>query len=372
MATEVLLALVRANIAAAAAILVVLLLRRPAGRLFGPEAAYVLWLCAPAAMFGAVFALTTQAHPRHAAKALNQSAKVWLAAPDHANDLLALWLVGVVAAAGLVLWNQLRFLAAMWAGRAGPAVLGVVHTRLVVPDDFAERFTEEERKLVRAHERAHVDRRDTRANALLVLVQCLCWFNPLLHVGARALRLDQELACDAAVIARRPRDRRRYAETLLKTQLMRTVTAPLGCHWAAPGLQSAGGADRHADPALAPPGAAGCRRGTAGRTGVGPLLRRLGSPAGAAAVGRGRHHPADDPAARSGLGVGDDRRLRLPLARPQSRDRHARYRRQPDDPRAGRRWPGLVGMEARRCRVARLDSERAALCRHLPRRLSGP
>ena len=236
MATEVLLALVRANIAAAAAILVVLLLRRPARRLFGAQAAYILWLCAPAAMLGAVFALTTSTHPRHAAKALNQSAKAWLAAPEHASGLLALWLVGAAAAFGFVAWSQLRFLAAARAGRAGPAVTGVFHARLVVPGDFAERFTPEERRLVRAHERAHIDRSDARANALSVLVQCLCWFNPLLHVAARAMRLDQELACDATVLARLPRERRRYAETLLKTQLVRGGPPPLGCHWAARGI----------------------------------------------------------------------------------------------------------------------------------------
>ena len=84
---------------------------------------------------------------------------------------------------------------------------------------------------MRAHERAHIGRGDIRANALLVLAQCLCWFNPLLHIGAHALRLDQELACDAAVVARRPSVRRRYAETLLKTQLLRGSAAPLGCNW---------------------------------------------------------------------------------------------------------------------------------------------
>ena len=214
MATELLLALIRANIAVSAAIVLALLLRRPARRLFGPQAAYALWLAAPAAMLGAVCALTTSAHPRHAAKALNQSAKAWLSAPDHVGALLAVWLFGVAAAVCFVTWSQMRVLASARAGVAGPAVLGVVHARLVTPDDFAERFTSEERALVRAHERAHIGRGDIRANALLVLAQCLCWFNPLLHM-----------------VARRPSVRRRYAETLLKTQLLRGSAAPLGCNW---------------------------------------------------------------------------------------------------------------------------------------------
>jgi beta-lactamase regulating signal transducer with metallopeptidase domain len=55
----------------------------------------------------------------------------------------------------------------------------------------------------------------------------------MVHWAAACLRTDQELACDAAVIARHPGLRRRYAETLLKTQLAPTAL-PLGCYWPAP------------------------------------------------------------------------------------------------------------------------------------------
>lgn len=231
MATEVLLALIRANIAASVAIAVVLLLRARGRRLFGAQVAYALWLAVPAAMLGALFNASDAAGPTSAATG---AARAWLAGPGHAEGLLTLWLVGVAAALVLVVWSQLRFLAAARAGRAGPAITGIVHARLVVPTDFADRFTPEERRLVRAHEQAHMDRLDVRANAWAVLVQCLGWFNPALHLAARAMRLDQELACDATVVARLPRERRRYAETLLKTGLVHE-RLPLGCHWAARG-----------------------------------------------------------------------------------------------------------------------------------------
>jgi beta-lactamase regulating signal transducer with metallopeptidase domain len=67
---------------------------------------------------------------------------------------------------------------------------------------------------------------------VIALIQCLSWFNPLIHLAAREARLDQELACDAAVLAHRAGQKRRYAETLLKTQLG-AIAAPLGCHWLA-------------------------------------------------------------------------------------------------------------------------------------------
>jgi beta-lactamase regulating signal transducer with metallopeptidase domain len=101
-----------------------------------------------------------------------------------------------------------------------------------MPHDAEAQFTAEERTLIRAHERTHIDRGDPRTNGFIALGQCLFWFNPMVHLAARTARLDQELACDAQVLAHRTGQRRRYAETLLKTQLG-GIAAPLGCHWLA-------------------------------------------------------------------------------------------------------------------------------------------
>src|SRR6185295_15642644 len=74
---------------------------------------------------------------------------------------------------------------------------------------------------------AHLAQGDPLINALVVSLQCANWFNPFVLIGARALRLDQELAADAAVLATAAR--RPYAEAILKTQIM--VGAPLGAAW---------------------------------------------------------------------------------------------------------------------------------------------
>jgi beta-lactamase regulating signal transducer with metallopeptidase domain len=233
MPTDVLLALARANLAASAAILVVFALRRPAQRLFGAQLAYALWLVIPAAALGALMTLSAESQSG-VRSAWSGLVRAWLAEPGHAAGLIALWLGGAVASLVFVALMQWRFHAAAAAGRAGPAVVGLVHGRMVLPADFSGRFSAEERRLICAHERAHIDRLDTRANGLAVLIQCLGWFNPLLHLAARAMRLDQELACDTVVIAREPFARRRYAETLLKSQLVQTPL-PLGCRWVARG-----------------------------------------------------------------------------------------------------------------------------------------
>jgi TonB family protein len=116
------------------------------------------------------------------------------------------------------------------AAPLGPAVIGLWKPRLVLPSDFTRRYSPEEQALVLEHERQHLRRGDLPAQALCSLLRCLFWFNPLVHAAATRFRLDQELACDAAVLARHPDARRRYGEVMLKTQLA-DFGLPLGCHW---------------------------------------------------------------------------------------------------------------------------------------------
>ena len=96
-------------------------------------------------------------------EATNDHALAWLSAGGHAGALIAVWLSGAVVAAAAVAWGHGRFSAALRAGRAGPAAVGLFQPKLVLPTDFAARFTAEERRLIRAHELAHIDRGDLRA-----------------------------------------------------------------------------------------------------------------------------------------------------------------------------------------------------------------
>jgi beta-lactamase regulating signal transducer with metallopeptidase domain len=261
-------ALLRVNLAGAAAILLVIALRRPARRLFGAQAAYRLWalvllaglavllpartMTAPAygananVMAGPAFAAAAPGPPTKTPAAIQRTPPRSVPIPvSPADALFAAWLGGVALSVGVLAWRQWRFLAMLGrlrrsdeglflAERAGvgPAVVGCIAPRVVVPADFAQRFSPDEQAVVLAHERAHLARQDARANGLLVLAQCLCWFNPLAHLAARLVRLDQELACDAQVVGRYPAARRCYAEALLKTQIAATPL-PLGCYWPA-------------------------------------------------------------------------------------------------------------------------------------------
>jgi beta-lactamase regulating signal transducer with metallopeptidase domain len=169
-------------------------------------------------------------------------------AMDWSVVFIAAWVAGAFAMAALLMRRQLRFVASLGrlepvAGASprllraqntgvGPVVIGVLRPRIIAPADFERCFAVDEQALILAHERTHLLTGDTAINAAVCVAQCLGWFNPLVHVAARLLRIDQELACDAAVIGRFPEARRRYAELLLKTQLI-AEPLPLGCHWPA-------------------------------------------------------------------------------------------------------------------------------------------
>jgi beta-lactamase regulating signal transducer with metallopeptidase domain len=162
-----------------------------------------------------------------------------------APALMLVWIAGAVILTGALSYRQRRFVRSLEPLRRdadgkyrsgsiqAPLVMGVWRPRLVVPVDFEARFEAPERALVLAHERAHLMRADVGARALGMVALCLFWFNPLVYWALGRLRFDQELACDAVALARCGSSRRRYAEALLKTQLMVEGAWPLPvfCSW---------------------------------------------------------------------------------------------------------------------------------------------
>jgi beta-lactamase regulating signal transducer with metallopeptidase domain/lipopolysaccharide export system protein LptA len=244
-AADVVDALLKINLASGAAILAVVALRKLARTRFGARLAYGLWLLPvlagaavllparqvvvvqPAAPIAAVSLRIGQAFgsppPAHAVAAAPTGL-------DGSALLVALWLAGAAGAALVMALLQHRFVARARQGGVGPAVVGVIAPRILIPRDFAERYSPNEQALVLAHEQAHLARQDSRLNGLAAAAQCLGWFNPLVHLAARLMRVDQELACDEAVTNRFPDARRAYAEVLMKAQLA-VLPLPLGCYW---------------------------------------------------------------------------------------------------------------------------------------------
>ncbi|GGY43130.1 M56 family metallopeptidase [Parvularcula lutaonensis] len=96
-----------------------------------------------------------------------------------------------------------------------PQLMGFRKPLLALPVDFAERYDEEEQEMALLHELIHLRRHDLSVLLLSEISFALQWFNPLTRHARKALRADQEAACDEAV-----RDlgvsTKGYAELLLK------------------------------------------------------------------------------------------------------------------------------------------------------------
>ncbi|MDB5474638.1 MAG: hypothetical protein JWP49_149 [Phenylobacterium sp.] len=314
-------ALLRVNFALTAAVAVVLVARLPARRLFGARVAYGLWALVPlaaAAMLipGRVMVLTVPVTPvvELAASAPAATAHGVLAPAtlDPRRLLPWAWALGALASAAWLARRQQQFSYALRAGRAGPAAVGVLRPRVVTPHDFATRYSPREQQMILAHERTHIRRQDPRVNALVALGRCFAWFNPTAHLAGYFLRIDQELACDAEVVAALPTARRAYAEAMLKTQLA-AHPVPFGCQWPATGAHPL--AARIGLLARATPSS---RRQTAGAFAVGLMVL------GAAAVAWAGRPPevrwlaavVGPPAHKPSASIQDLQRSQAPMASP--------------------------------------------------------
>lgn len=160
--------------------------------------------------------------------------------------LVALWVGGAAAFLFYALWRHRKFVRdlgrlspssidgvpIMMASRTGfsPMLLGIFRPMIVVPEDFHARYTTQQHEAVLQHEMAHRDRRDPLINLVVLLINTVFWFNPLAYWAVRALKCDQEIACDAVVLSTTNISRKSYAETLLAV-VVNEASPPVSCAW---------------------------------------------------------------------------------------------------------------------------------------------
>lgn len=232
-------------------------LRKPCRHLFGTERAFQLWLLPPLAMLA-----TQLPHPAHASFATLPAVVYMITSVGgvlsvHAGastgmswrtGTVLVWFTGALASLVLATWAQWRYrrhllgatriigLSSRWpvlrANRTdvGPALVGAWHSRIVLPADFEHRYDVTERVLILTHETTHARRHDGYWCLLAQVVATLFWFHPLAWWALSALRHDQELACDAAVLQQYGEQRHSYAHAMLKTQSA-LFALPVGCPW---------------------------------------------------------------------------------------------------------------------------------------------
>ena len=234
--------------------LMVLLVRQPVARHFGPGVAYALWCIpaarvlmpslegAPAPVLGSGTTiqdnvrdaiLTGVSAPENAAAAANQMATA--PSVDYAVLGFTLWLGGAALffiiqmiryaamrdellseATEIANINGVRVVASDQV--AGPLAFGLFKRFIAVPKDFTKNYSPAERELAIAHEMAHHKSGDLFANLAAFILLCLSWFNPVAWLSWNAFRVDQEAACDARVLAGKCAEERAiYGRALART-----------------------------------------------------------------------------------------------------------------------------------------------------------
>jgi bla regulator protein BlaR1 len=268
-------------------IALVLVLRRPVSRHFGPQIAYALWglpflrLLLPPVVLPASLAPEPAAAPELAAEATPAAGNLeWVEAAattaplpvpvdspasapvppaastqpswewtDIGEAALWLWLASAVVFLTwrVVMYRRMRgeLLAdARPVGEIGkvrlvetpalnaPVAFGVLDKVIALPPLFMAQPDTLARDLAIQHELQHHRGNDLLANMAAQALLALHWFNPLAWYGWRAMRRDQEAACDARVLAGRGRDERAlYAALIVDIAAgpRLALAAPMAC-----------------------------------------------------------------------------------------------------------------------------------------------
>lgn len=247
-------------IASTILMLVVLAIRGPVARHFGPHIAYGLWLLPALRLLLPPLPETVAPTPLRMlpvpidieallAKPSPAAAGVDAVAAGPVIDwtvlLIGLWAVGGLAFLGWHILSYRRFVNTAMADAtqlprfdrdgvevcaspqaAGPFAVGIFLKTIVLPEDYRRRYERDELRLAIEHEVQHHRRCDMSANFAALVVLALHWWNPIAYFAHRAFRVDQELACDALVLARAtPAERHAYGSALLKSACGRLPVA---------------------------------------------------------------------------------------------------------------------------------------------------
>ena len=249
-------------------VLLVLIVRKPFARHFGPRLTYALW-AVPALRLvlpPLPFADPVVVMPEPAAEmavmvpvGLPVAASAPIAGPlwslaDLIPYFFALWAAGMIAVLVTAMVSHTRFRREV-LGEAvelepigkirlvmsdavdGPVAFGLWQRYVAVPHDFFGRYVAEERALAIDHELSHHRHGDLWANSGALVLLAVQWFNPFAWRAIRAFRFDQEAACDARVLtmaddAARGERTARYATAIVKAAVgpRLSLAAPMAVH----------------------------------------------------------------------------------------------------------------------------------------------
>ncbi|MDR7120810.1 TonB family protein [Rheinheimera soli] len=204
----------------------------------GARTSYALWCLVPLLLLCFVLPLQLSSNSTSAVMQVYQVGLQQAEQQFSTGSLwLWLWLCGVLLFSIAVLRSQLQLHKEKAAAKSvdlksvqlesdlpcllshktqGPYISGLFKAEILLPTDFFQRFSPTQQQLIIQHELTHWRRGDLLCNLLALALLMLFWFNPLCWLAYRAYRHDQELACDALVLANACKaDKIAYGKALL-------------------------------------------------------------------------------------------------------------------------------------------------------------
>jgi hypothetical protein len=107
-----------------------------------------------------------------------------------------------------------------------PALAGIWHPRILIPEGWLEEIPAAELESILLHELGHQARGDLVSDWLFAIARCLHWMNPAVWLAERLARRERELACDAWALERSACPGQ-YGEALVEA-LRRVQRCPAG------------------------------------------------------------------------------------------------------------------------------------------------
>jgi beta-lactamase regulating signal transducer with metallopeptidase domain len=94
-----------------------------------------------------------------------------------------------------------------------PMLIGIIRPQIIIPDFD---FDETQLKNILLHEITHLKRYDITVKWLLMIVESIHWFNPLMYIIKKQINKACELACDESVIKKlTTEEKQSYGDTLI-------------------------------------------------------------------------------------------------------------------------------------------------------------
>ncbi|AZV57458.1 M56 family metallopeptidase [Clostridium sp. AWRP] len=98
-----------------------------------------------------------------------------------------------------------------------PCLCGLIKPTIFIPQNIIKNISEDEFKHIIIHELCHLKRKDLLINWIIIILNTVYWFNPIIRYGFYKMKQDCETSCDAYALRYLGIDRNiNYGNTIIK------------------------------------------------------------------------------------------------------------------------------------------------------------